>query len=121
MKKSANLAILFIAYPIFYWLDRHVVPSHNIFWHSYAQDIVMPGLILLWTIFNGELLFSCIRIRIVMVIGALEFLFGVYYEYRQSIGTIPGTADLWDILCYALGILIAISVLLFMNNEREKV
>ncbi len=111
------MTILFVAYPIFYLFDRHVVPLQNVFWHSYAQDLVMPGLIFLWIALSGETLFGKLIIKAILTIGVLDLLCGICYEYGQSVGVTPGTADKLDILCYTISI--ATAFLIFISIRKN--
>lgn len=118
MKTFARLAIIIFVYPIFYWLDRHVVPSQNVFWHSYAQDLMMPGLIFLWILFNGEMLFDQRKLKFILTLGVAELMFGAIYEYGQYIKLIRGTGDKWDVLCYAISI--ALAMLIFQVTKKDE-
>jgi hypothetical protein len=123
VKLVIRLFILFVFYPIFYYLDRHVVPVQNVFWHNYAQDLVMPRLLFfpfanIGQYMNGNRW----KFKWILMLAGLEFIFGVQVEFGQVASTVPGVVfNKWDILCYAISIIIGILIFLAArreNNER---
>jgi hypothetical protein len=109
--------IFSLAYPIFYWLDRHIVPSSNVFWHRYMQDLVMPGYFLAFL--GLSLQFVVIgrktAMKILVRIGIYMFLFGISLEIHQG-----PEGDKWDVLCYFIsiltGLLVSSTLLRFRDN-----
>lgn len=117
-KKQIGIFLVISIYPLFYLLDRFVVPSNSFFWQSYVEELLIPGLLLSVFLTSYEILFNHrFKTKTLLIVGAFVFIYSCVYELGRLIGLFSGTVDKLHLICYYISISIAILANVFMNSD----